>query len=69
MTVYLEALNLWEAIEEDYEMTPLPANPTVAQREENKEVQSQSQPIFCCFKYHIHKNGEFAVGEGYLGLP
>ena len=28
---YLEALDLWEAIEEDYEVPPLPANPTVAQ--------------------------------------
>ena len=24
MTVHLEALDLWEAIEEDYEVTPLP---------------------------------------------
>ncbi|XP_022986164.1 uncharacterized protein LOC111483984 [Cucurbita maxima] len=31
MKTYLEALDLWEAIEEDYEVLPLPANPTVAQ--------------------------------------
>ena len=37
MTVYLEALDLWEAIEEDYEMTPLLANPTVAQMKSHKE--------------------------------
>ena len=30
-------LDLWEAIEEDYEMTPLPANPTVAQMKSQKE--------------------------------
>ncbi|KAJ8747411.1 hypothetical protein K2173_013015 [Erythroxylum novogranatense] len=28
MTVHLEALDLWEAVEEDYDVTPLPANPT-----------------------------------------
>ena len=31
METYLEALDLWEAIEEDYEVPPLPANPDVAQ--------------------------------------
>ncbi|XP_022953040.1 uncharacterized protein LOC111455561 [Cucurbita moschata] len=30
METYLEALDLWEAIEEDYEVPPLPANPTAA---------------------------------------
>ncbi|XP_022932242.1 uncharacterized protein LOC111438605 [Cucurbita moschata] len=28
METYLEALDLWEAIEEDYEVPPLPTNPT-----------------------------------------
>ena len=31
METYLEALDLWEAIKEDYEVPPLPANPTIAQ--------------------------------------
>ena len=26
---YLEALDLWEAMEEDYKITPLPDNPTM----------------------------------------
>ena len=30
MTVHLQALDVWEAIEEDYEIPPLGANPTVA---------------------------------------
>ena len=28
---YLEALDLWEVVEEDYEVFALPANPTMAQ--------------------------------------
>ena len=31
MTVHLEALDLWEGVEEDYEIAPLPANPTMTQ--------------------------------------
>ena len=30
MEAYLEALDLWEAIEDDYEVLPLPENPTMA---------------------------------------
>ena len=37
MKTYLEALDLWEAIEEDYEVPPLPANPTVAQIKAQKK--------------------------------
>ena len=29
MTVHLEALDLWEAVEENYEVTPLGDNPTM----------------------------------------
>ena len=29
METYLEALDLWEAIEEDYDVPPLPNNPTM----------------------------------------
>ncbi|KAH0639146.1 hypothetical protein KY290_036426 [Solanum tuberosum] len=37
MTVHLEALDLWEAVEEDYEVTPLGDNPTVNQMKHHKE--------------------------------
>ena len=37
MTVHLEALDLWEAIEEDYDVPPLPANPTMTQLKTHKE--------------------------------
>ena len=30
METYLDALDLWEAMEEDYEVPPLPKNPTMA---------------------------------------
>ena len=39
MTVYLDALDLWEAetVEEDYDVPTLPANSTVAQMKIYKE--------------------------------
>ena len=29
MKTYLEALDLWEVVEEDFDVTPLPNNPTM----------------------------------------
>ncbi|WMV19306.1 hypothetical protein MTR67_012691 [Solanum verrucosum] len=43
---YLETLDLWEAVEEDYEINPLPNNPTVAQiksHKENKTIKSKAK--------------------------
>ncbi|XP_010523563.1 PREDICTED: uncharacterized protein LOC104801877 [Tarenaya hassleriana] len=37
MQAYLEGMDLWEAVEEDYEIPPLTANPTVAQIRNHKE--------------------------------
>jgi len=37
MEFYLEALDLWEVVEEDYEVPPLPNNPTMAQLKYHKE--------------------------------
>ncbi|RVX09275.1 hypothetical protein CK203_015401 [Vitis vinifera] len=37
MTVHLEALDLWEAVEEDYDVPPLPTNPTMTQLKTHKE--------------------------------
>ncbi|XP_049362599.1 uncharacterized protein LOC125827335 [Solanum verrucosum] len=37
METYLKSLDLWEAVEEDYEINPLPNNPTVAQIKSHKE--------------------------------
>ncbi|RVW76605.1 hypothetical protein CK203_048699 [Vitis vinifera] len=37
MTVHLEALDVWEAVEENYEVPPLGANPTMAKMKLHKE--------------------------------
>ncbi|XP_028181563.1 uncharacterized protein LOC114368534 [Glycine soja] len=37
MEAHLKANDIWEAIEEDYEVLPLPANPTMAQIKNQKE--------------------------------
>ena len=41
MTVHLHALDVWEAIEEDYEISPLGANPTMAQMKYHKEKKTR----------------------------
>ena len=51
METYLEALDLLEAIEEDYEVSPLPANPTIAQikvhkgKKKKKKQENQRQKL------------------------
>lgn len=48
MEAYLEANDLWEAVEEDYAVPALPANPTVAQmknHKENKQRKSKARAI------------------------
>ena len=41
MEAHLESNDLWEAVEEDYEVPPLPANPTMAQMKNHKEKKSR----------------------------
>ena len=48
METYLEALDLWEPIEEDYEVPPLPANPTVAQIKLEKEKKTRKSNAKAC---------------------
>lgn len=48
METYLEALDLWEAVEEDYEVQPLPANPTVAQMKTQKEKKTRKSKAKTC---------------------
>ena len=38
MTIHLEALDLWEPIEEDYAVWSLPENPIVAQLKNHKDL-------------------------------
>jgi len=48
METYLEALDLWEAVEEDYEVHPLPNNPTVAQIKNHKERKIRKSKAKAC---------------------
>ncbi|KAA8519448.1 hypothetical protein F0562_013677 [Nyssa sinensis] len=48
METYLDALDLWEAVEEDYEVQPLPANPTVAQIKIYKEKRARKSKVKAC---------------------
>ncbi|PNX63342.1 hypothetical protein L195_g061579, partial [Trifolium pratense] len=41
MEAYLEANDLWEAVEEDYEVLQLPNNPTIAQIRSHKEMKTR----------------------------
>ena len=41
MEALLEANDIWEAVEEDYEVPPLPANQTMAQIKNHKENKSR----------------------------
>ncbi|XP_043804903.1 uncharacterized protein LOC122721374 [Manihot esculenta] len=50
MEAYLDACDLWEAVEEDYEVPPLPGNPTMAQIKVHKErKQKKSRAKNCLF--------------------
>jgi len=37
METYLDAMDMWEAVEEDYEVPPLPNNPTMSQIKNHKD--------------------------------
>ena len=41
MEAHLLANDLWEAVEEDYEVPPLPENPTMAQIKNHKEKKTR----------------------------
>ncbi|RVW82635.1 hypothetical protein CK203_037380 [Vitis vinifera] len=48
MTVHLQALDVWEAVEENYEVPPLGANPTVAQMKLHKERRTRKAKAKAC---------------------
>ncbi|GAU16908.1 hypothetical protein TSUD_36660 [Trifolium subterraneum] len=48
MEAYLEALDIWEAVEEDYEVPPLPNNPTMAQIKIHKEKKTNKAKARLC---------------------
>ncbi|XP_034699357.1 uncharacterized protein LOC117924749 [Vitis riparia] len=48
MTVHLQALDVWEAVEENYKVPPLGANPTVAQTKLYKERKTRKAKAKAC---------------------
>ncbi|TYI19280.1 hypothetical protein ES332_A07G154500v1 [Gossypium tomentosum] len=48
METYLEAIDLWEPIEEDYEIPTLPTSPTVAQIKTQKEKKKRKSKAKTC---------------------
>jgi hypothetical protein len=48
METYLEAFNLWKAVEEDYEVHPLPTNPIMAQIRNHKERKTRKSKAKAC---------------------
>ena len=48
METYLEALDLWEVVEEDYEIPALPNNPTMAQIKSQKEKKTKKSKAKAC---------------------
>jgi hypothetical protein len=59
MTVHLEALDLWEAVEENYVVPDLPANPTIAQLKIHKEKKTRKSKAKACL-YAAVSNTVFA---------
>ncbi|KAL4383572.1 hypothetical protein GQ457_15G000050 [Hibiscus cannabinus] len=52
METYMEAVDLWEAVEDDYEIPPLPTNPIVAQIKAQKEKKTRKAKA-CLFAASI----------------
>ncbi|KAL4318060.1 hypothetical protein GQ457_18G019390 [Hibiscus cannabinus] len=48
METYMEALDIWEAVEEDYEIPTLPHNPTMAQIKLQKEKKTKKSRAKAC---------------------
>lgn len=73
MTTHLEALDLWEAVEEDYDVPELPENPTVAQmknhkQKKTKKAKAKKLSIFFRVQDHIHTNNESEIRQRNLGI-
>lgn len=48
MKTYLEALDLWEVVEEEYEVESLPENPMAAQMKIHKEKKTRQAKVESC---------------------
>lgn len=55
MEACLDALDLWEAVEEDYDVPPLPENPTIAQIKNHKEKKTKKSKAKACLFSGVSK--------------
>ncbi|GMJ04045.1 hypothetical protein like AT1G48720 [Hibiscus trionum] len=53
MIVHMQALDVWDAVEKDYEITPLPTNPTVAQMKNHREKKTRNAKANSCMFYAV----------------
>ncbi|KAF3685479.1 putative MYST-like histone acetyltransferase 1 [Capsicum annuum] len=56
MRIYLQALDLWEAVEDENEIDPLPDNPTVAQIKTHKERKTRKSKAMACLFTVVSSN-------------
>jgi len=49
MKSYMKFFDLWDAVEKDYEVSPLPENPTTTQIKHHKEEKTKVKVKTCLF--------------------
>jgi len=74
MQTYLEALDLCDAVQEDYEVPSLPDNSTMAQIRNNKDRRTRKAKAKMCLFAAISKTiftrvMSLKTAKSYLGLP
>ena len=55
MENYLKALDVWEVVEEDYDVPQLPDNPTIAQMKNHKERKNRKAKTKACLFTSVSK--------------
>ena len=69
MAVHLKALDLWETVEEDYEVLPLGDNPSINQMKIHREIKTRKGlHLLCSFTFHSHQNHANGVYYSNLGV-
>ena len=69
MEAYLDANDLWEAIEQIYEVPPLLDNPTLAQIRNKKEMKQGKSNLVCSsLIHHFFQNNDAENSQGNLGF-
>ena len=53
MAVHLKALDLWETVEEDYEVLPLGDNPSINQMKIHRERKTRKTKAKACLFYAV----------------